>query len=237
MDKDIIFKSAIFGGFNKQDVMQYLAAVNAENADLQQKYSTACADASSFLNKITELEQKLVEFTTVSQQLEEEKQKSAQLEKEMLKLSNENEGNLQKLNALIDEKEKLSVDREKLKAVELQLGAAMLDARLHSEKLISKANEKISDINKETGEAITKTASKMCDISTDIGEFAAVFNKAIAQLEERVRSIVDNMSSVADSLIKESQKNLKSDNEKTKNSSDSDDDSSGDSTSSVYIFG
>ncbi len=235
MDKDIIFKSSIFGGFNKQDVTRYLAAVNAEKSELLQKYSAACSDATSFLNKITKLEQSLEKLEPVSQQLEIEKLKSAELEKEKEELAAKNEEILKNLKDVTEEKEKLLADRKKLKSAELQLGAAMLDARLHSENLVSKANEKISNINRETGEAITKTANKMGDISADISELATVFNNAIAKLEERMHAIVKDMSGVADGLIKDSKRGAGSNEEKIKDNSD--DDIDGDSSGSVYIFG
>ena len=168
MEKDFVFRSSVFGGFNKQDVMAYLAAINAETADLKQRYDAAARDAEIFLKRITELEAEVSENASLAAQIDTEKAKSIELENELVRLTKENEMNRASMAVLESEKEKLTQDCEKLKAVESQLGAAMLDARLYSEKLVSQATAKVSEINKETGQAITKTAGKIGALSGNI---------------------------------------------------------------------
>lgn len=222
LDKDFVFRSSVFGGFKKQDVMEYLAALNSERAELQQKYSVASNDAASFLKRVSELEVKASEAAELAARLDGEKLKLSELEKE-------NDANLQKLSALELEKEKLAADCEKLRAVELQLGAAMLDARLYSERLVNEANGKVSAINRETGEAITRTAGKIGALSGNISELAAVFNKALAELESRIRSLVGDMGKAADDLVGHP---APAQNQPSPEKSDSDGDSG-----SVYFFG
>ncbi len=223
MDKDYVFRNSVFGGFKKQDVMEYLAALNAEKADLQQKYFDASNDAALFLKRVSELEAKAAEAAVLAAQLDEEKLKLSGLEKE-------NDANLQKLSALELEKEKLAADCEKLRAVELQLGAAMLDARLYSERLVNEANDKVSGINRETGEAITKTAGKISALSGNISELAAVFNKALAELESKIRSLVDDMGKTANELVHN--RPAAEQNQPSSDKSGTDGDSG-----SVYLFG
>ena len=235
MEKDFVFRSSVFGGFNKQDVMAYLAAINAETADLKQRYDAAARDAEIFLKRITELEAEDSENASLAAQIDTEKAKSIELENELVRLTKENEMNRASMAVLESEKEKLTQDCEKLKAVESQLGAAMLDARLYSEKLVSQATAKVSEINKETGQAITKTAGKIGALSGNIRELACVFNKALAEVEARIRTLVADMDKSADELNKNNldfvQNSVTKDFEEA--ASKSDDDSSG----SVYYLG
>ncbi|MGI6744858.1 MAG: hypothetical protein BWY46_00538 [Firmicutes bacterium ADurb.Bin300] len=235
MEKDFVFRSSVFGGFNKQDVMAYLAAINAETADLKQRYDAAARDAEIFLKRITELEAEVSENASLAAQIDTEKAKSIELENELVRLTKENEMNRASMAVLESEKEKLTQDCEKLKAVESQLGAAMLDARLYSEKLVSQATAKVSEINKETGQAITKTAGKIGALSGNIRELACVFNKALAEVEARIRTLVADMDKSADELNKNNldfvQNSVTKDFEEA--ASKSDDDSSG----SVYYLG
>ncbi len=202
MEKDYVFRSSVFGGFNKQDVMSYLAAINAEAADLRQRYDTAAKDAQIFLKRITELEAEVSKNDALASQLELEKAKAVELENEIDRLVKENEINRASMDVLESEKEKLTQDCEKLKALESQLGAAMLDARLYSEKLVHQATAKVSEINKETGQAINKTAGKISTLSGNIRELASIFNKALAEVEARIHTLVSDMDKSASELNK-----------------------------------
>lgn len=240
MYKEFHFRSAVFGGFNKQDVMAYLAALNDEKADLHQKYTTASNDASLFLKRITELEAEVSKIADLNEQLDAEKLKSDNLEKDNAQLVKENELNLTKLSNLEAEKDKLASDCAKLKAVESQLGAAMLDARLYSERLVSEASGKVSAINKETGEAITKTAGKIGELSGNISELATSFNKALAELETKVRLLVSDMTNTADELIKNqtvTAQNPSPSPEKSNVGAEQKSDSTDNDSGSVYLFG
>ena len=201
MEKDFVFRSSVFGGYKKQDVMGYLSELNAEKAALQQQYAVVSHDAVSFSKRVSELETQTATLSAVTAQLEGERLKAAQLERDSAAMQTENELLRTRINLLESEKARLTADCEKLRAVEAQLGAAMLDARVYSEKMMTDAGEKAATVNKDTGEAISRAASRVGALSGNLGEIAGVFNKALSELEERVRLLVGDMEKAAAELL------------------------------------
>ncbi len=201
MDKDFIFRSSVFGGYKKKDVMGYLTELNAEKASLQQQYAVVSHDAVSFSRRVSELETQAATLSAVTAQLESERQKAAELQRDGEALKSENELLKTRLSLLESEKARLTADCEKLQAVEAQLGAAMLDARVYSERMMTDAGEKAATVNKETGDAINRAAVRVGALSGNLGELSTLFNKALAELEERVRLLVSDMEKAAAEML------------------------------------
>lgn len=201
MDKNFVFRSSVFGGFKKQDVMEYLAQLNSQKANLEQQLSIVSNDAALFSKRIAELESQLSGFKDMSLKLEDTKRQMDSLEKSNTVLSSDNEIYKTRINMLQAEKQKLSSDCDRLKSAESQLGAAMLDARLYSDRLVAHAGEKVNAINKETGDAISVTARKVNALSGNIGELSEIFNKAITELEGKISELVSDMNKAAEDLL------------------------------------
>ena len=98
----------------------------------------------------------------------------------------------------------LKAENERMKNMEQQVGAAMLDARLHSDELVKEAREKANNVTKEIYSAIGDTALKIDSLSSDIGEIARNFTKAAEEVELRINVLTGNMSKTAQALISES---------------------------------
>ena len=135
----------------------------------------------------SEKEKQTVEILKLTNELNEIKNKSVLSEEDAEILKTENL--------------KLKTECEKLKAMEQQVGAAMLDARLRSDELVKEADEKAELVRKDVYDAIGDTALKIDELSGGIAEIASSFTKAVGEMEMRINVLTGNMSKTAQALI------------------------------------
>ena len=246
MANDIIFKTKAFGGFNKEEVMTYInnlisekSALEAKckeltdaNNDLQTKVNEAEEKVKEAEEKISKAEEKLGEDEQrlkvereINTALTEDKEKLnveiLKLNKEITELKNKPVLSEEDAEILKAENAKLKIECDKLKAMEQQVGAAMLDARLRSDELIKEAEEKADLVRKDVYDAIGDTALKIDELSGGITEIARNFTKAVSDVEMRINLLTGNMSKTAQALISN---NLESAPLRIQNSSDSTED-------------
>ena len=226
MANDVIFKTKAFGGFNKEEVMAYINNLISEKSALETKCKEL-TDANNNLKndineateKVKEAEEKLLKAEEqlgedaqrlkvereINTALTEDKEKLnveiLKLNKEITELKNKPVLSEEDAEILKAENAKLKIECDKLKAMEQQVGAAMLDARLRSDELIKEAEEKADIVRKDVYDAIGDTALKIDELSGGITEIARNFTKAVSEVEMRINLLTGNMSKTAQALI------------------------------------
>lgn len=226
MANDIIFKTKAFGGFNKEEVMTYINRLISEKEELENKCKALTEEKNNLKNEVSEISQKLktAEDKAESEIKEREdvlkildaereirdavcKEKDEfgveilKLNKELNELKNKPVLSEEDAEVLKAENAKLKAECDKLKAMEQQVGAAMLDARLRSDELIKEAEEKANLVRKDVYDAIGDTALKIDELSGGITEIARNFTKAVSEVEMRISVLTGNMSKTAQALI------------------------------------
>jgi chromosome segregation ATPase len=229
MANDVIFKTKAFGGFNKEEVMTYINRLISEKEELENKCKELTDEKNNLKNEVSEISQKLKEteekvtksaeeYEELSKILEAEREVSAtvynekeefnveilKLNKELNELKNKPVLTEEAAEVLKAENAKLKAECDKLKAMEQQVGAAMLDARLRSDELIKEAEEKAEVVRKDVYDAIGDTALKIDELSGGITEIARNFTKAVSEVEMRISVLTGNMSKTAQALISNS---------------------------------
>ena len=217
MSKDVLFKTSAFGGFKKDEVMDFVQQVLGEKGELERlllNNTTRNNQLSAELNNVKaeidslssvrdELADSLIKVEDLTNAL---KEKDAIIEELNLKLAEaqRNSCSSDELDRLKAENDALKADIEKKRDMERQVGAAMLDARVHSEELIEKAKEKANNVTKAIYNAIGETAVKIDDLSAGIGEIARNFTKSVEEVELRIKVLTGDMSKTAQALISDS---------------------------------
>ena len=226
MANDIIFKTKAFGGFNKEEVMTYINRLISEKEELENKCKALTEENNNLKNEVSEISQKLktAEDKAESEIKEREdvlkildaereirdavcKEKDEfgveilKLNKELTELKNKPVLSEEDAEVLKAENAKLKAECDKLKAMEQQVGAAMLDARLRSDELVKEAEEKANLVRKDVYDAIGDTALKIDELSGGITEIARNFTKAVSEVEMRINLLTGNMSKTAQALI------------------------------------
>lgn len=231
MANDVVFKSKAFGGFDKNEVMDFVNKILEEKASLDKRLSESNAKFAQVNSELFELKRTVEESDDVKTELESVKASLAEAQNELSTKAEK----IEALNAQISEKNiiieslnsqlsetvtsdevqaelaslraevaRLKVEAEKKKDLERQVGAAMLDARIHSEELVEEAKEKANAVTKSVYTAIGETALKIDDLSTGIGEIARSFTKSVEEVELRIKALTGDMSKTAQLLISDS---------------------------------
>ena len=193
--------------------------------DLAELLGEAEEKVSKAEEKRSEDEQRLKVEREINTALTEDKEKLnveiLKLNKEITELKNKPVLSEEDAEILKAENAKLKMECDKLKAMEQQVGAAMLDARLRSDELIKEAEEKADLVRKDVYDAIGDTALKIDELSGGITEIARNFTKAVSDVEMRINLLTGNMSKTAQALISN---NLESAPLRIQNSSNSTED-------------
>ncbi len=231
MANDVVFKTKAFGGFNKDEVMDFVNKVLEEKINLQKAASEAnakCVQANAMAeeykqqaeeavklkdeltqlqNKLSQLEETIaskdeeINSLKISAEAKDNEIAELKIQAENAKLSEEAQSEIE---ALKSEVSRLKIECEKKRDIERQVGAAMLDARVHSEELVEAAKERANTVTKSVYSAIGETALKIDDLSTGIGEIARSFTKSVEEVELRIKALTGDMSKTAQLLISDS---------------------------------
>lgn len=227
---DIVFKTKAFGGYNKKDVMDYVNGLLVEKSELNKTIASFVetntkleAEISEYKTKceeIGELRSELVAAKTLNSELKSQVDvKETEIKNLLAEVSDRDDKIISLENAVSEkmisdtaeeeieflrsEVQRLKAECERTKDMERQVGAAMLDARVHSEELVEAARERANNVTKAVYAAIGDTAVKIDDLSDGIGEIARAFTKSVEEVELRIKALTGDMSKTAQLLISE----------------------------------
>lgn len=216
MSKDLMFRTSAFGGFKKDEVMDFIEKVLTEKSSVERMLAANSSQVSQLNAQIASLQGELADVGKLRSDVAELsakindyenaiedkdiliKELTERLSEAQTKAVDESE-----INALKSENERLQAELNKKADIERQVGAAMLDARVHSEELVEQAKERANAVTKEVYAAIGETAVKIDDLSAGIGEIARNFTRSVEEVELRIKALTGDMSKTAQALISE----------------------------------
>ena len=179
-----------FGGFNKEDVLEYIRAQQTQLTDTQKKLKETEETAAAASKRTRELETLLSEQQT---RAEEYFALSEEYAKKIFALEDE-------VNSLNEKLNSVEVGCERAKDVEGQIGALVLDALLYSDKIIRSTKASAKGISNQTRQTIEEAASGVDEIGEDISQMSDNFGVVVASLVSKINSLSSNLNSVADKL-------------------------------------
>lgn len=192
MKKNTFFKRSLFGGFKREDVIDYIDNLKSELesakkeseelreelSDLKSTNETLARETDKYRSESVSISMSLGEVTLevnkLKAELSEAKNKSDRFEKENEILKAENE----------ESKSKIARANE----IESHIGGMIADAQIYKEKLISDAKNEINTMSatyRSSAEEITKKIDSFTNELNDISS-----------------SVSSSLSSIMDSLIK-----------------------------------
>lgn len=216
MSKDLMFRTSAFGGFKKDEVMDFIEKVLTEKSALERQLAANSAQVSQLNGQIASLQGELSDMGKLRSDVAELSAKINDYEiavddkdtlikelTERLSEAQANAVNESEVAELKRENKRLQAELDKKRDMERQVGAAMLDARVHSEELVEQAKERANSVTKAVYAAIGDTAVKIDDLSAGIGEIARNFTKSVEEVELRIKALTGDMSKTAQALISE----------------------------------
>lgn len=200
MDSEKIMRTSVFGGFKKEDVISYVEELKKEIEALK-------SDVEKKDEKIGELNSRVVELTDDCAQLEELKNEISEKTEKIEALQEKNTeitSRVEELSAVSEEysKAKSVIERnnKEIEAAQARLGAAFLDARKYSENIVAAANEKAHTASKTISEDISKQASEISRLSSEVDKISAIFTKSVDELHANISVLAQRMAAAAKNL-------------------------------------
>ena len=185
MAKDVLFKTMTFGGFNKEDVLEYIRAQQTQLTDTQRKLKETEENAAAASKRTRELETLLSEQQT---RAEEYFALSEEYAKKIFALEDE-------VNALNEKLNSVEVGCERAKDVEGQIGALVLDALLYSDKIIRSAKASAKDISQMSdnfGVVVASLVSKINSLSSNLNSVADKLDVQDEEIDEHQFTFGEN---------------------------------------------
>lgn len=189
-----IMKTALFGGFKKSDVLEFIEKLQRETEDVKKSLDSKRTEALELKNKIEDLENKLEELSKVKDEISE---KDAQIKR----LSEELEKSLAENKVLNEKSYEFNEKSEKLRRAEKQIGAAYIDARRYSDDLVEGAKAKAKDIGAIASQDIKREANEIETLLKDVDLISRKFNSSIEQLHKDVYALSSKLNSSASNLL------------------------------------
>ncbi len=208
MENDIIFKSAIFGGFKKDAVMCCIDALTAEKVAAMREAEANRSALHAVNAKMRELEQHISNLTTenaalagVRAQFETADAQNSEMSAQIGALTADNAEKTGRLAALEAERDALKADCQRLHAVETQLGAAMIDARRYSDQIVDEAKQKAKKVSGDAGMFLEEAADRISAMTSDINNISESFNRALAELLVRINTLTGTLGDESKKLL------------------------------------
>ncbi len=209
MNGEITFRKAAFGGFNREDVMEYISSVATTNNE-QQKLRVALREAEARIETLeAELEAKDNDLVQAQDNSEEQaklndalKESESTVEKLRAELDAKNsqlaqaEAEIISLRAKLGEsdelKQKLQQYENKASDFDNTADKLMRESMAYAERYVESANLMASNIRKET-------LTKVKDADTKVDEMltkAAAFSKECENLEAMLSSFKTQLAEI-----------------------------------------
>ena len=222
VENDVIFKTKAFGGYDKKEVMDFVYSLfneinflketlkktedkcNELEAEISSREMQASAyeDAKAELENTNAMNLELQnKISLMEDELSQKNDKLSELEAASQNYMSEDAEN--EIESLKAEIQRLKIECERSRDLERQVGAAMLDARVHSEGLVESARERANIVTKSVYTAIGETALRIDDLSKGVGDIARSFAKSVEDVELRIKALTGDMSKTAQLLITE----------------------------------
>ena len=179
MTENVSFRSA-FNGFNREDVVGYIAS-------LMKKVKAAEKEAQEAKKQAQERESAMSDLQRQCGVLEEEKQMESDRRAELEKECASQKSRIDALERQLGESDRLS------RSNEVKLGAAMLDAKRFSEMLVQEANDRAGNVYRIAGESVTESAARAREIKEQMKALTEEFERTMGSLRKNMNELIDGM--------------------------------------------
>lgn len=190
MSGDTLFRNATIGGFNKEDVMRYIELLKKSAVENEAQLDRA-------MKQLAETERRAV---SAEAKLEKEEEKNARLNAENEKLKERAESAESKNAALIKRLSSFENSKSKLAAIEVQLGALMVDAHMYADKIVETAKKEAKRISEETMQLVAQAKNEVTDISADYMSTSDEYGRLLKIINTKISDLPTQFDAISDSV-------------------------------------
>ncbi len=223
MEKQVVFKTTVVGGFDKNSVMDYIAQANKQVKNNEDILTKKIEDLHSANKELTVKNQ---EQTQAIEMLRKElSEKNNEVEKnknivnelnltaetlkgEILKLKKLLENNEVNLNEQIKKNKELtsrindeSIKGRKYEESVMQIGTAIVEAQNKADVIILEAKNKIARMSDETDSILKIAADKLDEFKVDVANLKGVVQAQMGALINKVANIDEAIEIVQNKFV------------------------------------
>lgn len=226
------FKKAVFGGFDREDVIRCFEEMNARNTEeleavkkeLAKEKSARQDIESKYQEASQQLSQCREQLDTVSQENEERKTRQEAMQKEMQSLKALNSelsvkrGILEENNRSMKKKIEELENQQNAEKVSFEIGEMMLEAKKTADHIIGRANDKAVQIRETAAQEAKKAAEKLSGVRGQLAQAGENFRKYSADVLQGLKDLDQQLEHSQDELTQEKEEPQKaSEKEQTQN--------------------
>lgn len=213
--QQVVFKTKLFGGFEKKAVLSYIYQVNESARQAEEKLGQQLAEVTAsreelshkigeFESKISKMEQDVSELNS---ELFGERAKSSEMGALVDRLNDE----IGRQRNIIREKD-MELDTYKSRIVELasvsakyekassQIGMLLIDAKTRADQMIEEAAVRSEEIIQGANDTVSHLFSELDDFRREVEQIRATVGDAIASIQERLDNISDSIENSESTL-------------------------------------
>ena len=199
MSSDYIFRNVAFGGFNKDDVIQYITSMKKNEADAKAEKAELIKQIEALKAANAELTESLTYAESESERLRDENAEiKATYEAKLTELDEAFTAQTDALRTEYEEKVRCCAISDR--SVQEAVGTAMLDVRRYADMLLQETCDKVNTISENADDAAAKTLSRVLDISSAIRIFTDRFNAIMNDITAENDRICRDITSFKGSL-------------------------------------
>lgn len=202
MSSDYVFRNATFGGFNKDDVIQFITsmkkneaaavaekaellkeieALRAENAALTESLATYQKNEQASSDSLSQAEKEISTLTEMIAHLKEELAETKSVcESKLQDKDTLTTAQIKAIRAEYEDKVRCCSTSDR--SVQEAVGSAMIDVRRFADILLQETCDRINIMSDNADDAATKTLARILDISSSVRMFTERFNAIMTDI-------------------------------------------------------
>jgi chromosome segregation ATPase len=198
-NQEFEFRSATFGGFNRDDVTRYIKTITEEHresiAQLEQRLAEVTEEKNALAAKEAQSAETQQRVTQLEEQLSAERENSAQLQEQISELQAQNQQLREEEAALQDKLKVWAPSVTTYGAIKNQMAEIELNARERSALLLQRAEEQAESMKRQSAETVAHSAEEYDKTRVDVNQ---TLNYLIGQLQH-IQGQLRSLSVVLDS--------------------------------------
>ena len=223
MENQTEFRTVVMGGFDKNDVLEYIKNITKQNKNNEDKLKKEIEDLKREKENLMIKEKEVGKTINMLQQelktkdeseekdiienrrninkIEELKQKVMTLNEELNKKTNELNKEEEKNRNLTYKYDKLRERCAKYEQSVMQIGTAMIEAQSKADVMVLEAKNKITKMSAETDNIFRVAADKLDDFKLDVANLKEVIQNQLEGLVSKVSNIDNTIEIVQNKFI------------------------------------
>lgn len=211
------FKKAVFGGFDREDVIRCFEEMNARNTEELEAIKKELAREKSARQELEAKYQETSEQLTqcreqldaVSQENEERKTRQETMQKEMQSLKALNSelsvkrGILEENNRSMKKRIEELEDQQNSEKASFEIGEMMLEAKKTADHIIGRANDKAVLIRETAAKEAKKAAEKLSGVRGQLAQAGENFRKYSADVLQGLKDLDQQLEHSQEELTQE----------------------------------